>query len=383
MNYKLDIKSSAVLLIFLILVSSVIFLIVFPYSSNGNLYTFREDNFWSYSSGFCRRASVGEIIYILDTFTGLGPLVLTMMYCAIFIISALFVFYSICEAFSLLEIILLSLTPFVLLYMVDGEVLMLLPLLAMGMQRSGGRNFIVLVLIAFAISARELALLLYSPALLILLVRGHPIIRVAVVLVLAAFCTSFSGLCGPPSFVLETTYWPDRGVTMLTDSQLYKFAEKSLSDVLALHLKHIGENALLGGIQWFALATTFMTYIAWQTQQPLTVLWFLVIYAFASVLSIDHGRYAYFFFFFTILMARPASRDWFRLNDLGIPSAASIERAIAPAVGYMSAARRWLLPVSLFVLVIGPSAFVISQTQLMPRFLVYPLKALEKLGFIS
>lgn len=272
--------------------------------SSFNLNALRADNFWSYSSGIIRRGLSGELIYYFDRLFGNGPRVYALLLVSVF---AFFTYQALREAahrLSLSEVCLLGISPLVLFYEIDTEVMALLPLLTVNSKHQWVRVYGTLALIAVGVLFREITLILHFPILLYLLLSRTGTARF---LSVGLCMLSIVFILSPkpaPNYLLETTYWNAQGLELL-DHHLYRFVEMSIGDVLPLHLTYIADHALLilpaiCGFLLFSIAIVFH-----RTHSILLSCYCAAAISLCFVLTVDYGRYFYFFMLYVLLL--PAS----------------------------------------------------------------------------
>ena len=278
----------------------------------GASYAFRDDNFWAYSSGIYRRALPGELMYQIDRLTGLGPETLLAAIFISFAFVVLAVGRVIWRTISLPELILIVISPIVFFFEIDAEIFLFLPFLAIRYAPEVWRWPAILILIIIATSIREIAVILYSPVLLLMLTRCGWRMRIGAAAFLGVFTLSLVAPLGEATLFLETTYWPAQGIGGLADKSLYQFVNLSFSDLMReYHLPVLTEYGAMWVIPWIGLGMFLIAYVARETRSGLFTLWFLALYISISILSIDHGRYAYFCFCFAVLASSPSVRACF------------------------------------------------------------------------
>lgn len=369
-------------IIFIIYAVSIFSLEILPYFTTDRAYTFRPDNFWAWSSGIYRRAMLGELLILVDRNTGYGPEILSGMIYATFLVVAAAVCFLLRRSLTIPELILLSLTHFVIFYFVDAEIFLFLPMAAILMPRFQGQQAVVLLLIVVATVIRELAILLYSPVLLYFIQRGTKWIRIGVVLYLIAFVATIM-MPGSPNFSAEKLYWEPRGITGLIDEHLYLFVDMSLIEVLARHLNRISNNLLFGGGLWLLNAVFLIVYISHKTRSGILAAWFFGVYVVSSLLSIDHGRYAFFFLAFSVFITTERGHSWFNFEDLNKRLPRLIMDVLDRPTCWIADRRRFILPIVLSLLVVAPSGGWVGGVDWPPRIYVYIEKAQEKLSYLQ
>jgi len=332
---------------------------------SGLPFGFRDDTFWAWSSGFARRGLPGEVIYRLDLLTGTGPFLFSVLLIAVFAGIAVLALGELHRRLPGAQFALLCLTPVVLIYRVDAEVLILLPFLGLILARGTWLGPVTLVLIAVATLTRELALVLFLPVLVTLAITGPVWLRAITLATVAALSLPFV-LGGQPTYALETLYWPDHGVPGLRDMIMYRFAEMGLSELLHLHLGFWAENWLIvlpSILVFLALALSILVPAGPQGSRAALV--FLPLVGAMFILTVDYGRYFYLLVFYVILATRPDCLPFFDLRDWrGLPAA---EAGLA-RVGHWTARHRTAV-LAAFALV--PSGFWTNEYQALPRVVLF------------
>jgi hypothetical protein len=332
---------------------------------SGLPFGFRDDTFWAWSSGFARRGLPGEIIYRLDLLTGAGPLLFSVLLVAVFAAIAVLALAELHGRLSAVQFVLLCLTPVVLIYRVDAEILILLPFFGLILARGAWRGPVTLALIAVATLTRELALVLFLPVLVTLAFTGPVWLRAATVATVAALALPFV-LGGPPTYALETLYWPEHGVPGLRDMIMYRFAEMGLAELLGLHLGFWAEDGLIvlpSILVFLALALSIL--VPAGPHGPRAALVFLPLVAAMFILTVDYGRYFYLLVFYLILATRPDCLPFFDLRDWrGLPG----PEAVMARAGHWAARHRTAV-LAVFALV--PTGFWTNEYQALPRVVLF------------
>ena len=332
---------------------------------SGLPFGFRDDTFWAWSSGFARRGLPGEVIYRLDLLTGAGPFLFSALLIAVFAVITVVALRKLYKRLPGVQFALLCLTPVVLIYRVDAEILILLPFFGLILAGGEWRGPVTLVLIAVATLARELALVLFLPVLLTLAVTGPVWLRAATVATVAALALPFV-LGGQPTYALETLYWPDHGVPGLQDMTMYRFAEMGLGELLGLHLGFWAEDWLIvlpSILVFLALALSIL--VPAGPHGPRAALVFLPLVAVMFILTVDYGRYFYLLVFYLILATRPDCLPCFDLrNWRGLPRA----EAVVARTGHWVARHRTAVLIA-FALV--PSGFWTREYEALPRAVLF------------
>ena len=289
--------------------------LAFSNVDSGALAPFREDNFWSYSSGFMRRGLSGEFLYWLELTTGQALILYPLLLWLAFSIFALLVMLEVCRTMKPIEVVLFVLSPAYLLFYVDSEIFLLLPFLALLSGKWVGRDYVVIVLVIIATMIREFGILFYAPLLLHYLAAKSWLLRVTSAIVSVGLVSSLF-LRTTPTYWLEKEFWPQRGVEGLPDSYLYTFAEMGLMDVLSLHLSWIYQYFIPFGLSVLAFLPLLVLVSLSRGGSRLFRLYVLLLTAMCFILTVDYGRYFYLFFYYMILATHPAVREMFSLAPL-------------------------------------------------------------------
>jgi|GEM_PF-2462362 len=345
-------------------------------------YGFRADNFWSYSSGIYRRGIVGEIIYWLDLATGIGPQLFSALLYAASISVLIAVGRIVAKEFSLLELALLGLSPIFWLYGVDAEIFMLLPLVGMLAFPQWWTGGVLLASIAIAGLVREISFILYSPVLLTMLLQRGLALRLGVLALVGGFAVLLATEPDAPTFFLENGHWTEHGIAGLAEHGMYQFAAMPFSELLDRHWRLMENGFALGVFFWAAVGLFILTYVAEKTGSGLAVLWLLLVYGVCSILSIDHGRYGYFYFAFALMISAPAARSYFQMETLNLPLGQTVGRIMAPVTDMLARSARPLRIACLFVAVVAPSGLYVGKMVPLPRLAAFAEVALGKLGII-
>ena len=324
-------------------------------------YTFREDNFWSYSSSIFRRGMVGEVLYNLDLLTGNSFYIFSFV---IWITFLYFLFMSLVyvrKCFSLFELSAFLISPCFLLYSVDSEVFTLLPFLTLFNSSNRVRIWGTLLLIAFSISIREISLLFYFPVLVYLIVYEKSIVKVGsfFVLLLSLVCI----LIPKPeaTFMLEDTYWADKGYS-LKSHHLYLFVDMGILDVLDYHLGYFRDKASYIIIPLFCFIALLVVFFFQRTRDSIATIYLFFMVSVCFVLTIDYGRYFYLFWIYTVLSSHSKVSYMF-VRPWGFITIRPniIERILVRLGSY-----RVLI---LVFFTLAPSGYWIGVYQLTPRFM--------------
>ena len=322
-------------------------------------YAFRPDNFWSYSSSIYRRGSTGEIVYYLDIITGKGIYIFALLIWSLFVLFLIKFLKEIKGELSLLETLLLVISPFLLLYSVDAEIFTLLPFLTLFSRNKFLNVWGTLFLIVVATLIREISLLFYFPVLVSFIVCGQRHIKLFATIVLFALFLIVLYPKPTPTFLLEQTHWSS---LELQDTSLYKFADTPLREVLPKHIGFIMSKweYFIIPVVCFMLLATSMFY-----KRTLNVLGALYLFSMISVcfvLTVDYGRYFYLFLIFSTLASSSAVSKHFTT----FPAILNFKslNLLGGSLSKIEANKKYLLLFAVF----SPSGFWASAYQIKPRF---------------
>lgn len=281
---------------------------------------------------------------------------------------------------SLPELILIVISPIVFFFEIDAEIFLFLPFLAIRYAPEVWRWPAILILIIIATSIREIAVILYSPVLLLMLTRCGWRMRIGAAAFLGVFTLSLVAPLGEATLFLETTYWPAQGIGGLADKSLYQFVNLSFSDLMReYHLPVLTEYGVKWVIPWIGLGMFLIAYVARETRNGLFTLWFLALYISISILSIDHGRYAYFCFCFAVLASSPSVRACFLFDDAPLPLLGTVRKLADLMAQGLVDWGRYIRLVGLAMLALGPSGAFVFRLEPYPRIVAFTLQVLEKL----
>lgn len=276
--------------------------------------TLREDDYWSFTGGFIRRALLGEVLFQGSSLTGTNISAAVSVAC---VIAYGFVVYRVLRrllhTLAPVQVAMLALTPLLIPFKIDREVFLLLPLLAFATAGTSNLRWTIAGSVAaVAALVHEFALALYVPLMLAVhassgrLLRVSPALLVAGALVVIAVPLAL--VPAAPTLVPEQAFWPRFGITGLDQSWLYAFAEMRFSEVLRLHAGYMTASltaflnvAFVLASFWF-LVTRVATAPAMRLAAPFVLLPFFV-------LTVDYGRYAYVLFAFFVLGDRIVSEQ--------------------------------------------------------------------------
>lgn len=324
-------------------------------------FAFREDNFWSYSSSIFRRGMVGEVIYFIDVLTGNGAYIFSCLIWLTFLVFLAKTLSYMKDSLSLIELSIFLISPCFLLYSVDSEIFTLLPFLALMSSNHVVKLWGGLLLIALAISIREISFLFYFPILIYMFIFEKVEIKLVslLILILSLFLLLYPK--PDPTFLLEDTHWSDKGYE-LKDHHLYQFVTMGIYDVLAYHFGYFRDKLFYIVIPLLSFISLSIIFFYQRTKDSVAALYYLGMVSVCFILTIDYGRYFYLFWMYAILSSHPKVsylfiKPWSFINfrpDF-------IDRGLS-----------WLYQfrtLFLVTLVLAPSGYWIGVYQLYPRIM--------------
>jgi hypothetical protein len=281
--------------------------LLLPYVVGGDTpSTLREDDYWSYSSGFVRRALLGEVLYRGTLWTGHNvSWVVSSLLVLVYGVVVWQVLRRIVEQHPLGEVLLLAATPLMIPFGVDREVLLLAPIVILAAAQKPAVGQVAASLVALVVNlVHEFAAILYVPVFLAMHMRTGRAARASLPLVAALLLTIETlplVLWRPePTLELEKLFWPRFGLAGLELTHLYRFANMRLSELLEMHARYAtsGPAAIVNG--GFAL---LFAWFLWSevVRDALARVAFLGSLVPMFLLTIDYGRYAYLVFAFWLL----------------------------------------------------------------------------------
>lgn len=322
-------------------------------------YAFRSDNFWSYSSSIYRRGLTGEIIYYLDMISGKGIYLFALTIWSLFVMFLIKFLKEIKGELSLIEVLLLVLSPFLLLYSVDAEIFTLLPFLTLFSKKQFLNVWGTLFLIVVATLIREISLFFYFPVLVSFIVGGQRCIKLFATLVLFSLFLIVLYPKPSPTFLLEQTYWSS---LELQDTSLYEFVDMPLSEVFPKHIGFMMSKweYFIMPLLCFMLITTSMFYK--RTLNVLGALYLFSMITVCFVLTVDYGRYFYLFLIFSTLASSSAVSKYFTT----FPAILNFQslNLLDGSLRKIEANKKYLLLFAVF----APSGFWAGEYQIRPRF---------------
>ncbi len=278
-----------------------------PWLGSDLAFAFRSDNFFSFSGGQIRRGLIGEKLILLQSWGIDAVQFYSVLLLVFFAFAYLIVFPRLLQSFKSTEVFLILMGGFFLMPGLDREIFILLPALYFLFRRQ--RDLLFYLLIAVLAFVHELALLLYFPFILDLLLRAwkehKPAQLLAVLLILGGYGAVIL-IKGQMNFVPEREFWPQYGISGLEDRFLYSFSGKGLWETLKMHLSvMIGRRETIYAMPGMA---AFFTIVFLSLQRfgasALLIVYYIGINALIFLLTIDYGRYFYLLFFFYLLISQ-------------------------------------------------------------------------------
>lgn len=328
-------------------------------------FSFRSDNFFSFSGGQIRRGLIGEGLLQLQSI-GVDAIVsYSLLLLISYFLLYTFVFPKLLASFRVSEVLLILLSGFFLMPGIDRELFMLLPAVYYFARRKEDAGFYLLI--ALNAFIHELALLLYFPfiwGLLQNLIRDRRLPQLLYLLVIGASFGSVILLKSELNLVPEREFWPLHGVSGLEEHFLYSFAGKGLMATLKLH-----GSVILGKVETlYAIPglLAFFLLLAMSLRRfdakAIVVYYYLAINALLFVLTIDYGRYFYLLFFFYLLVAQSGLllKAEQSLSSFKFLMPAFVERLLS--FEYSARIFRWVL----VLFAIAPFGYWLGDTILEP-----------------
>lgn len=331
-------------------------------------YAFRDDDFFSFSSGHIRRGLIGELLYILQRNGFNSIIIFTAILLLLYLLIYGKILFRMIQTLPIAERYLLLLTPFVLNMGVDRELFILLPLVWFFYRKK--TDLIFYILIAIILFVHEIALLFYLPFMLALLLKTSPIKglnrTMAIVSLISALAILF-GIKEQLTNTLELSFWPEQGVPGLTQTYLYTFGGMPVSKLLRNHGSILLLNvetlyALPGILLFLVYSFSCLNRTKWL---PYTTLFYLGVNALFFIMTIDYGRYFYHLFFLYLFL---------QTSGLAEKAEATLSNIAQSIIG------KWmrLLPqinfqrYHIWILVLfinAPIGYWVRDTELSPRWL--------------
>jgi len=257
----------------------------------------RPDDFWAFSSGHCRRALFGELMYLADRagvpggfFAGL---LLAAVAGGVFVWAVPRVLRDESPGLALL----LCLTPLIPIWPADREMLLVLPALVL---YAVGRVGVVFILtLAACMFIHEAVALFYAPACLALVRSpGRPgRVRGALLVAVPAVAFACLVLWRPEATnALERLYWPSRGMpdVSVDGGKLYSFASMGPVDVARFHAS-LARSSVREFVAEIGSLLAFGAAVVWalnrRRPRPLETCYQFMALGTFFVATIDYGRY--------------------------------------------------------------------------------------------
>ncbi len=331
-------------------------------------YAFRDDDFFSFTSGHIRRGLIGELLYTLQrnginsviAFTSLLLLTFSLIYGKIL--------FRTIQTLPLTERYLLLLTPFVLNMGIDRELFILLPLVWYFYRKKTDLPFYLII--AIILFVHEIALLFYLPFILALFLQSSPVRGISRTLAIGSIISALTILFGIKENItntLETSFWPTQGVTGLTETYLYTFGGMPVSKLLYNHGSILLLNiqtlyALPGILLFLAYSFSCLNRKKWL---PYTTAFYLGVNALFFIMTIDYGRYFYHLFFLYLFLQTSglAEKAEITLRSIAQPIIGK-RMEILPQINFQRY-HIWIL----ILFINAPIGYWVKDTELSPRWL--------------
>lgn len=339
-----------------------------PVLSKTLSYAFRDDDFFSFTSGHIRRGLIGELLYTLQRNDINSIIAFTALLLLTFLLIYGKILFRTIQTLPLTERHLLLLTPFVLNMGIDRELFILLPLVWYFYRKQ--TDIFFYLIIAIILFVHEIALLFYLPFILALFLKSSPIKRISRTIAIGSMIGALAILFGVKeqiSNTLEISFWPAQGVTGLTATYLYTFGGMPVSKLLYNHGSILLLNiqtlyALPGILLFLAYSFSCLNRKKWL---PYTTAFYLGVNALFFIMTIDYGRYFYHLFFLYLFL---------QTSGLAEKSEATLRSIAQPIIG------KWmdLLPeikfqqYHIWILILfinAPIGYWVKDTELSPRWL--------------
>ena len=276
-----------------------------PVLSKTLSYAFRDDDFFSFTSGHIRRGLIGELLYTLQRNDINSIIAFTVLLLVSFLLIYGKLFFRIIQSLPLAERYLLLLTPFVLNMGIDRELFILLPLVWYFYRKQTDLFFYLII--AIILFVHEIALLFYLPFILALFLKSSPIKGLNKTIAIGSLISALAILFGIKeqiTNILEISFWPAQGVPGLTETYLYTFGGMPVSKLLRNHGSILLLNietlyALPGILLFLAYSFSCLNRNKWL---PYTTTFYLGVNALFFIMTIDYGRYFYHLFFLYLFL---------------------------------------------------------------------------------
>lgn len=276
-----------------------------PWLGSEEAFTFRSDNFYSFSGGQIRRGLIGELLIALQSIGLPAILLYSLLLLVTYAFFYLWIFPRLVLTFKRSEYLLILLSGLFLMPGIDREIFMLIPAVYYFFYRRMDTGFyLLLALIAFV---HELSLLLYFPFILSLFqktIKEFKFSSFGTLLLVIASYAAVLLFSGKLNLSPELDFWPRYGIQGIQDHYLYEFTGMKLLDALHLHAAYMWtfprtKFALIGLAAYFVVVLLSFKRLG---ASPLLTAFYLLTNFVIFVLTIDHGRYFYLLFFFYLLL---------------------------------------------------------------------------------
>jgi hypothetical protein len=330
-------------------------------------YAFRDDDFFSFSSGHIRRGLIGEFLYLLQrnginsiiAFTAILLITYTIIYSRIF--------FRMLQTLPLTERYLLLLTPFVMHMGIDRELFMLLPLVWFYYRKQ--TDLIFYCIIAIVLFIHEIALLFYLPFMLALFLKTSPVKGLQRGFAICSIVVALVILFGIKEHItnqLELSFWPEQGIRGLTQTYLYTFGGMPVTALLRNHISILLLNietlyALPGIVLFFVYSFSCLNSKQWL---PYTTIFYLGVNALFFIMTIDYGRYFYHLFFLYLFLQTSglAEKAETTLKDIAQPMVGKWVKKL-PKLTFQQY-HIWIL----LLFINAPIGYWVRHTELSPRW---------------
>ena len=171
---------------------------------------------------------------------------------------------------------------------------------------------------------------------------------------------------------LEHNYWPAPRDWRLDQYGLYNFLDSSITDILRKHILETFRGDFPYNILFWLSGFTFINLVVFlRSGSPIYTMYFACMYAACSILSYDHGRYFYVFFFLSILSTDRRSLSLYQegLTRLAVLLGISAQLSHFHSLSYV--ALRWVRVASLVAMVALPSAYFAAGEFAKPRVVAF------------
>lgn len=339
-----------------------------PWLDSDLAFSFRSDNFFSFSGGQLRRGLLGELLFQGQSLGFPSILIYSIGLLAIFGFLYLYLFPRLLRSFSQAEVLIIIFSGLFLMPSIDREVFILGPAVYYYFRRQ--LDFGFFLLLGFTAFIHEISLLLYFPCILWVLAKIWTEKRWSYLPSIAFVGLSFASVIlfkGDMNLIPEREFWPAYGVIGLEDHFLYTFTGKGLLATLKLHASIIlGKSetflAIPGFVAFFGIVLfSLRRYGA----SAMTTVYYFVITLIFCTLTLDYGRYFYLLFFFYLLLSQ--SGLLLKVDEVLEPFQKLVPSVIKGSLSFDFKHRGFLIFLSIFAL--APFGYWLGDTILEPAFL--------------